>query len=210
MSDTTQSILVQRSVALTDVKVTNDTDRGRTIVARALTYGEPYDVTDDGGASFYTEVWRAGVFDRSIQHRSGKIPLMGVHNRGRWPVGVVRTVENVGGAMIFTARVSNTQEGNDALELLADGALTGVSVGARILRNRAISGGFERVEARLEEISLAPATFTQMPDAAVLAVRAVLAHGEQDDDVETGHMGLPVSTPSLDEARALLAQYTRP
>lgn len=202
----TGSIL--RSLTVDEIHVER-TDEGRNIIARALTFGARYKVTDDGGRRFYNEVWNPAVFNRTMAHRAGKVPLMTLHNRVRLPIGAVQTIQDVAGSMTFVAKVSRTRDGDEALELINDGVLTGVSVGAHVLANRPLADGtgVERMEARLEEISLAPMQFTQMPDAGVLAVRAVLANPDGSDGV-VGTATLP-ATPTLDEARSILAKYTR-
>lgn len=202
----TGSIL--RSLTVDEIHVER-TDEGRTIIARALTFGQPYKVTDDGGRTFYNEVWNRSVFNRSMAHRgaAGKVPLMTLHNRMRLPIGAVQQIEDVAGLMTFVAKVSRTRDGDEALELVNDGVLTGVSIGAHVLANRPLANGagVERMEARLEEISLAPMQFTQMPDAAVLAVRAVLANADGSDGVDGP---ATPATPTLDEARAILSKFT--
>jgi hypothetical protein len=151
-----------------------------------------------------------------MSHRAGKVPLMTLHNRMRLPIGAVQTIEDVAGVMSFAAKVSRTRDGDEALELINDGVLTGVSVGAHVLADRPLSNGrgVERMEARLDEISLAPMQFAQMADAGVLAVRAVLLDDEPGlmslDDVRRTESA-PPPTPTLDEARSALANYlTRP
>jgi phage head maturation protease len=135
---------------------------------------------------------------------------MTLHNRVRLPIGAVQTIEDIAGSMTFVAKVSRTRDGDEALELINDGVLTGVSVGAHVLVNRPLpdGSGVERMEARLEEISLAPMLFTQMPDAGVLAVRAVLANADGSDGVAGTSSSL--ATPTLDEARTILSKYARP
>lgn len=193
--------VVRRSLELDDLVVERSSN-GRTIIARALTYGVPYRVSDDGGRSFYDEIWRSGVFDKSLTQRSGRIPLMVTHDRRSLPVGATLGAEPDTGAFIFRGKISNTRDGDDALELINDGALTGISVGARILNNRSINRStVERVEAALSEISLTP--FAQMSDGEILAVRA---------DIETEvFIGTdPTPTPNLSEAQAYLATLIRP
>lgn len=196
--------MINRSLDITDVTIERRPE-GRTLICRALTYGRPYSVTDDG-ARFYTEVWRAGVFAKSIAQRGPRerIPLMTLHERRRLPIGAVLDVQDNAKDFIFRSKVSDTRDGDEALTLIEDGVLTGVSVGAHILANRAITGGVERVEAALHEISLAPASMSQFPDAGVLAVRAFMLPEDEP-------LLMPdVLTPSLDEARTRLAALTRP
>jgi len=192
--------LVRRSLELDDLVVERSAT-GRIVIARALTYGVPYLVSDDGGRSMYNEIWRSGVFDKSLVQRAGRIPLMITHDRRSMPIGATVATEPDNKAFIFRAKVSNTRDGDDALELINDGALTGVSVGARILNNRSVDRStVERIEAALNEISLTP--FGQMSDGEILAVRA---------DIEPeGTDQTPTETPHLSEAQAYLASLTRP
>lgn len=193
--------VVHRSLELDDL-VVERSSTGRTVTARALTYGVPYRVSDDGGRSMYNEVWRSGVFDKSLVQRGGRIPLMVTHDRRSLPIGATLGAEPNTGAFIFRAKISNTRDGDDALELINDGALTGVSVGARILNNRSVDRStVERVEAALHEISLTP--FGQMSDGEILAVRA-------DVEPENLERSEQIPTPNLSEAQAYLESLTRP
>jgi len=193
--------MIHRSLELDDLVVERSAT-GRTIVARALTYGVPYRVSDDGGRTLYDEVWRSGVFDKSLVQRGGRIPLMVSHERRSLPIGATISAEPDTGAFIFRGKISNTRNGDDALELINDGALTGVSVGARLLNNRSINRStVERVEAALHEISLTP--FAQMSDGEILAVRA-------DIELENSSATDQIPTPNLSEAQAYLASLTRP
>lgn len=201
--DPTISLLqvVHRSLELDDLVVERSAT-GRTVIARALTYGVPYRVSDDGGRSMYNEVWRSGVFDKSLIQRGGRIPLMVTHDRRSLPIGATIGAEPDAKAFIFRAKISNTRDGDDALELINDGALTGVSVGARILNNRSVDRStVERLEAALHEISLTP--FQQMSDGQVLAVRA-------DIEPENLERSNQEPTPHLSDAQAYLASLVRP
>lgn len=202
MPTLTLNQMVRRSLELDDLVVERSAT-GRVVIARALTYGVPYRVSDDGGRSMYNEVWRSGVFDKSLAQRSGRIPMMITHDRRSLPVGATLGAEPNTGAFIFRAKISNTRDGDDALELISDGALTGVSVGARILNNRSVDRStVERIEAALHEISLTP--FGQMSDGQILAVRADI---EPETPAATAQ---PQTTPHLTEAQAYLESLTRP
>lgn len=193
--------IIQRSLELDSIDVQRDGE-GRTLIGRALTYNVPYDVSDDGGRSRYHEVWRAGVFAKSIAQRAGRIPLMLLHDHRRLPIGATTGVEPSDEAFIFRAKISRTRDADEALELVRDGALTGISVGARPLNNRRLAGGVERIEAVLHELSLVP--IGQMSDGGVLALRADVIELEVPEVVDQ------VATPHLDEARAFLEQLARP
>lgn len=198
--------VIRRSLEINDLDVVRSSE-GRTIVARALTYNVPYEVSDDGGLSYYHETWRRGVFDKSITQRAGRIPLLVTHDRRSLPIGATIGVEPDAKAFIFRAKVSNVRAGDEALELVNDGALTGISVGARILNSKRVQRGVERIEARLEELSLTP--FAQMADGNVLAVRA-LVDEEEETTTETHETEEQTDTPALDEARTYLEGLERP
>jgi len=172
--------LITRGLEIDELCVERSGD-GRTIEARALTYGVPYTVSDDGGRSYYTEKWSPNVFTKSIAQRGGRIPLLVSHDRRRLPIGATIGAVESDSSFVFRAKVSRTRDGDEALELVQDGALTGVSVGARIVQQRAIEGGFEQLVARMEEISLSP--FAQMADAHVLAVRADIRDSDDEGTV---------------------------
>lgn len=202
----TQHRRVTRALEIDDMAVERSST-GRIVIARALTYGVPYEVTDDGGRTSYHEVWRSGVFDQSIAQRSGRIPLLVNHHRQSLPIGATMGVEPSDNEFIFRGKVSNTRDGDDTLELIQDGALTGVSIQATLLNNRRIQRGYERIEAKLNEISLTP--FAQMSDGEILAVRALV---DTDDETETNNTDEEEEseTPALDEAKAYLAGLERP
>jgi len=166
---------------------------GRTLIGRALRYNVPEVVTDDGGRTHYLEEWMPGVFARSIAERGDKIPLYALHDTHRLPFGAVKSWLDEDNALGFAARVSRTQAGDELLELINDGAMTGVSVGAVPRQDHSsVRGGrsiVQRIEAKLLELSLCP--LGQLEGAEVLAVRAA--------DLP------PAGTPRLDSARAWLS-----
>lgn len=194
--------MIHRSLELDSIDIQRDDNEGRTLIGRALTYGVPYDVSDDGGRTRYQEIWRAGVFAKSIAQRAGRIPLMLLHDRRRLPIGATIGVDPSSEAFIFQAKISRTRDADEALELVRDGALTGISVGARPLNNRRLTSGVERVEAVLQELSLVP--IGQMTDSGVLALRA------EEVELEVPEVVDPVTTPHLNEAKAYLETLARP
>ena len=67
--------------------------------------------------------------------------------------------------------MSNTRDGDEALELVKDGVVDGFSVGFRGLKhNLAKDGVVERTEVALHEVSLTP--FPAYPGALVAGVRS--------------------------------------
>ena len=164
---------------------------GRTLIGRALWYNRPEVVTDDGGRTHYVEEWMPQVFARTIAERGNRIPLLGYHDNRRMPFGAVQQWPDADDALLFEAKVSRTVAGDELLELIADGAMTGVSVGARPINNRNVmyagQRGVQRVEAKLLELSLC--ALGQLDGAEVLTVRADAP---------------PTTTPRLDAALAFV------
>lgn len=166
-----------RSVAVADVEAD-----GRNLHGHALELERDYDVTDPGRGR-YRERHGRKSFDRSIgqRGREGRWPLLMLHpfERGARtspvPLGSVRWFID-GGRLAFHARASATRDADEALELVRDGALGDVSIGAREVEARTLrdsKGSYlYRTESALRELSLAPTGFGAYDDAKVLAVRA--------------------------------------
>jgi HK97 family phage prohead protease len=204
--------VIQRTLLVDDISIDRAMVKERIVRARALRYAVPYEVSDNGGRSFYHEVWRAGVFARSISERGerGRIPTHWHHQRQEKPYGAVVGMEDSASEFIFRARIVNGDRGDEMLELIEIGAVNGVSVGARPIVNRSFGGGLERVEAALLEISFT--SHAQIADGEILAVRAVMTDDETDTetDEEAGEETPPVETPELDAARQYLSTLERP
>lgn len=151
---------------------------GRTLLGIAVPFGRASWVRDGGGKP-YREAFGASAFTKTIQDRGDRPwPLMLMHQRTAAPLGAVR-FRVTPTALEFEARVSDTVAGTEALALVADGALTDVSVAFRPMRDRQLTdadGPFlERTEAGLTELSLAATGLGQHEGAEVLAVRAAIA-----------------------------------
>ena len=61
-----------------------------------------------------------------------RLPPLLLHHDTTRPVGVLTAAEDTEQGLTFTARLSDTTDGRDALTLARDRALTGVSVGVDI------------------------------------------------------------------------------
>lgn len=217
-----QLTVVQRTIEVDDFTITRAHSGvpERVLEARALRYGTPYEVSDNGGRSFYHEVWRAGVFAKSLRERgaSGKIPMHWHHRTHDMPYGAVFGVDDSDTDFIFRARIASGDRGDEMIELIEMGAVNGVSVAASILRERKFGGGVERIEAALKEISLT--SHAQISDGEILAMRAVTeavdttshTHSidvpEALDDEESGTD--EGDTPALNEALEFINSLQRP
>lgn len=208
--------IIQRTIEVDDFTVKRAVNHSeRILTARALRYGTPYEVTDDGGKSFYHEVWRAGVFAKTINEAGDRrqIPMHWHHRHHEMPYGAVIGVEDSANDFIFRARIVNGERGDEMIELIDMGAVNGVSVSARVLRDRKFGGGVERIEAALKEISLT--SHAQIGDGEILAMRAVTeqTEGETDEDETddaTDSTSGESGTPVLDEALEFINSLQRP
>ena len=97
---------------------------------------------------------------------------MAVHDHESLPIGRALAFTDTQAGLEAELRVSKTKLGDDVLELVRDGAATGLSVGFIPVEDRWDSGRtrVERVKARLVELSVT--AFPAYMDARVLAVRS--------------------------------------
>ena len=131
------------------------TDDGRTLVGRCVPYDQAAPVVDPDGAA-YSEMFVRGAFLRAtkapnrvwlrFEHRIGLMEQLG---RGQ-------SFEEREDGLYGTLRVAKGSVGDHALSLVADGMLTGLSVGFRPLeeRRRVANGVVIRRRCHLEEVSL--------------------------------------------------------
>lgn len=145
---------------------------GRTVDVRVVPYGVAARVSDDGGRTVYREEWAAGCFDDQLVagHRL-KVLLNFQHLPGISNVvgkGVALRSEPDG--LHGSFRMSATQDGDKALELVNDGILDSVSLEAVPKRTvRTAEGVMRRVKAHLVNVALCRQG--AFDDAKVLAVR---------------------------------------
>jgi len=139
---------IQYRVVGARLQVRADGD-GRTISGVVVPYGETAKV---GG---YTESFTSGAFAGTDP---ASIPLLAQHDRERLPIGVGTSFTDTATGFEGAFRVSNTQAGNDVLELIRDGAVSGLSVGFLPIpdgdRWSADRTRVERTRAQLVEVSV--------------------------------------------------------
>lgn len=158
--------LIRRAFA-PDLEVGAD---GRTIVGIACPFDTPAQITEPGGS--YTEVFRRGAFTRTIAERGpGRVKVYAQHQDRALPLGRAEILREDTAGLYAELRVSKTAAGDEVLELVRDGVLDGLSIGAVPIRaDRSRPGHVERLEVSLREVSVVgtPAYDT----ARVLAVRS--------------------------------------
>ena len=132
----------------TDLEVRKDGD-GRTICGICV----PYNVEQRIHASL-TEVFRPGVFSRVIPN-AHRVKLLVGHDAKALPIGRATLLREDANGLYGEFRVSKGNRPDDILELVADGALSELSIGFQPLKdNRRTDGVVERLAAHLAEVSL--------------------------------------------------------
>jgi hypothetical protein len=136
---------------------------GRTLTGTVM----PYNTEARIGS--YTETFRPGAFQDADP---SQVPLLAVHDREQLPIGRALTLTDGPTGLDAELRVSKTTLGDEVLELVRDGAATGLSVGFQPVEDawNATRSRVERIKARLVEISIT--AFPAYNDARILAVRS--------------------------------------
>ena len=132
----------------------------------------PWHSTFDAGE--YLETFARTVFDKSIQERGTRIPLLEQHDRNKHPVGMSLSWENTNDGLVADFRLANTPRADESRQLVLDNMVTGLSVAFQPIRNRTETRDgrrhVQRLEARLDHVGLV--TASAYSEAKVLAVRA--------------------------------------
>jgi HK97 family phage prohead protease len=157
---------------------------GRTIAGIIVPWDQKARVSD-GGPS-YDEMFRRGSLAKTIRERADRVKFLSQHNARTNPLGVARVLREDAAGAYGEFVVSKTQAGDEALELVRDGALDSFSVGFTPVKHEKRDGVVVRTEVRLNEVSLV--TFPAYEDARVLAVREALAAFGEDDTEELRRM----------------------
>jgi HK97 family phage prohead protease len=119
----------------------------RTITGIAVPYGETAIVSDG----------QAVRFEQGALPVDGKAPKLFMYHDSSQPVGLVTAREDTDMGMLFSARISTTAAGDEALTLALDGVLDSVSVGVNPTKFRYDDEGTMIVEAAdWLELSLVP------------------------------------------------------
>lgn len=156
----------------TDLSLRSD---GRTVYGIVVPFDQPAEVRDSFGPP-YREVFRFGAFTRTIREAGRRTKLLLNHDAlHRLPIGRANRLAEEAAGLFGEFRVSQTREGDEALELLRDGVLDAFSVGFRPIRERrAKDGTVERIEVGLREASLV--AFPAYEGALVGGVRSSTPH----------------------------------
>lgn len=173
--------IIERAVPLSDLEVGGT--EGRTVTAYAATFNDRYEVTDQWDGT-YLEAIRASAFNKALE-RSHRVVALFNHGRdlaGRpaeryaMPIGTPVEIRADGKGLLTRTRYAKTPLGDEVLELVRDGAITGYSFRGPIIRSAApVNSGFglpviERIELGL--IDYGPGTVVANQEAAVVGIRS--------------------------------------
>jgi HK97 family phage prohead protease len=100
---------------------------GRIIRGVAVPFNSPTTIAENGRV--FDETFKPGSTREWIATRGDRIRLLGFHDSRAWPIGKPFEMADTQRGMTFAAKISDTRDGNDALTLIRDGAIDGVSVG---------------------------------------------------------------------------------
>ena len=143
----------------------------RTITGVAVPYGETATVSDG------TQV----RFEKGALPVEGKAPKLFMYHDSSMPVGLVTERVDTEEGMMFSARISATVAGDEALTLALDGVLDSVSVGVNPTRfSYDDEGTMVVTEAEWLELSLVP-----IPAFAGAVIEHVLASAQEPDTEPT-------------------------
>ena len=141
----------------------------RTITGIAVPYGVAATVSDG------TEV----IFERGSLPVDGKAPRLFLNHSSESAIGIVTARYDDEEGMMFTAKISKTALGDDALQLALDGVLDSVSVGVNPTKTRANKDGSLTVLAA-DWIELSMVPIPAFAGAIITDIAASIHHEDEE------------------------------
>lgn len=123
--------LIHRTTPL-QLELRSDAVDERIIAGIAAPFDSPAEINNVYEGAF-TEIIRKGAFAKTIRERGDRVKLLGLHDRTRMPLGRAVLLEERAEGLYAEFKVSNTQAGTEALELVRDGSLDHLSIGFRAI-----------------------------------------------------------------------------
>lgn len=152
-------------------------EEGRTIVGHASVFN----VLDS-----YGDIVLPGAFNKTLQERGAKIRVLWQHDTTK-PIALPSVLREDERGLYFEATIEDTRDGEEALDMIRRGLVTGVSIGFTVVRYtvfedddlRAQLTGWARWKEmrKLEEVKLyelSPVTFPANEAAQIIAVKSAL------------------------------------
>lgn len=156
-----------RTVEFAHFEIREDGD-GHHLVGIVAPFGAMYD------AGRYLERFASGAFDKSIQERGTKIPLLEQHATDRLPIGMSTSWQKTRDGLVGDFLLARTARGEEARQLALDGMVTGFSVGFIPVRNQTDEINGRQLITR-QEVKLDHVGFVRNPayqEAQLLSVRS--------------------------------------
>lgn len=160
---------------VSDIEIRSD-GTGRTVHGIVVPFDRVAKVSDGGKP--YDEMFQKGAFTKTIQERGDRVKLLSQHDARRNPLGRAVMLREDDAGLYGEFRVSRTAAGDEALELLRDGALDSFSVGFTPINHRMSGRVTVRTEVGLREASLV--TFPAYESALVGGIRSIGDLSEED------------------------------
>lgn len=162
-----------------DIEIRAD-GTGRTVHGIVVPFDRVARVSDGGRP--YQEAFQRGAFSKTITERGDRVKLLSQHNARTNPLGRATLLREDAAGLYGEFHVSKTAAGDEALELLRDGALDSFSVGFSPIKHEKRQDVMWRTEVALREASLV--TFPAYDGALVGGVRSLT----EDDLTEIARM----------------------
>jgi HK97 family phage prohead protease len=143
----------------------------RTITGIAVPYGVPATVSDG------TQV----VFEQGSLPVEGKAPRLYMNHDSNQAIGIVTERVDTPEGMLFSAKISKTVAGDEALQLALDGVLDSVSVGVNPTKSRANDDGSVTVLAA-DWIELSMVPVPAFAGAIITDIAASIHHEPEETD----------------------------
>lgn len=131
-------------------------------------YASIYDVIDA-----YNEVVTRGAFTNTLQENDGKFPLCWFHNVTE-PLGIVYAEENIKGLLVEGYLNLDVKSAREKHSLMKQGAIKGLSIGFKTLKDEWDKDIRKLKEIKLFEISPITLNFQACPDAEIEDVKAIM------------------------------------
>ena len=168
----------------------------RTISGTAVPYNVPATVSDG----------TAVIFRPGSLPVEGKAPRLFMYHDASMPVGVVTERVDTPEGMLFSAKISKTAAGDEALQLALDGVLDSVSVGVNPTKTRANKDGSLTVLAA-DWIELSMVPVPAFAGAMITDIAASIHHEDEEISIietEPTQENEPMSEPTVPAVEATI------
>lgn len=125
--------IIHRTTAV-DLEIRTDDQDQRIVSGIAVPLNSPTVIHSWEGD--FEEVIQRGAFRKTIAERGDRVKFLAHHDARSMPLGRAILLEERAEGLYAEFRVSKTQAGDEALELIRDGAIDALSIGFRVINDR--------------------------------------------------------------------------